>query len=70
MTIGDDIHSSRFDFADVVLDTIVCRKLWEIPVTVDVRAEADRIADWCFRRSVQFLDFGGDFVSRFLREHA
>ncbi len=70
MTIGDDIHSSRFDFADVVLDTIVCRKLWEIPVTVDVRAEADRIADWCFRRAVQFLDFGGDFVSRFLREHA
>ena len=70
MTIGEDIHSSRFDFADVVLDTIVCRKLWEIPVTVDVRAEADRIADWCFRRSVQFLDFGGDFVSRFLREHA
>jgi len=70
MTIGEDIHSSRFDFADVVLDTIVCRKLWAIPVTADVRAGADRIAEWCFRRSVQFLDFGGDFVNRFLREDA
>ena len=53
MTIGEDIHSSRFEFADVVLDTVVCRKLWAIPIATDVRAEADRIADWCFKRSVE-----------------
>jgi hypothetical protein len=70
MTIGEDVHSSRFDFADVVLDTIVCRNLWGIPVTADVRSEANQIADWCFKRSVQFLAFGGDFVTRFLQEHA
>jgi hypothetical protein len=70
ITIGEDIHSCRFEFADVVLDTIVCRNLWQIPVSADVRAEADRISDWCFRKSVQFLDFGGDFVSRFLSDHA
>jgi hypothetical protein len=70
MTIGEDVHSCRFDFADVVIDTIVCRKLWAIPIAADVRAEADRIADWCCTKSVEFLTFGGDFVTRFLQEHA
>ena len=70
MTIGEDIHSCRFDFADVVIDTIVCRKLWAIPIAADVRAEADRISDWCCTKSIEFLTFGGDFVTRFLKEHA
>src|SRR5277367_3837182 len=70
MTIGEDIHSCRFDFADVVIDTIVCRKLWAIPIAADVRTEADRIADWCCIKSIEFLTFGGDFVMRFLQEHA
>jgi hypothetical protein len=70
LTVGEDIHSCRFDFADVVIDTIVCRKLWGIPVGADVREEADRIADWCCTKSIEFLDFGGDFVTRFLQEHA
>ena len=70
MTIGEDVHSCRFDFADVVIDTIVCRKLWAIPIEADVRVEADRIADWCCTKSIEFLNFGGDFVTRFLREHA
>ena len=69
ITIGEDIHSTRFEFADALLDTIVCRKLWRI-VDTDARAEADRISDWCFQKSVQFLDFGDDFVRRFLLEHA
>jgi len=70
VTIGEDIHSCRFEFADEVLDTIVCRKLWQIPLDKDVRVEADRIAGWCFQKSVQFLDFSEDFVCRFLAEHA
>jgi hypothetical protein len=70
MTIGEDVHSCRFDFADVVIDTIVCRKLWAIPIAADVRVEADRIADWCCTKSIEFLTFGGDFVTRFLQEHA
>ena len=70
MTIGEDIHSCRFDFADVVIDTIVCRKLWALPIAADVRAEADRISDWCCTKSMEFLNFGGDFVTRFLQEHA
>jgi hypothetical protein len=60
----------RFEFADVLIDTIVCRKLWAIPLGADVRQEADRIADWCCTKSIEFLDFGGDFVTWFLLEHA
>jgi hypothetical protein len=47
-----------------VLDTIVCRRLWQIPLDKDLRVEADRIADWCFQKSVQFFDFSEDFVWR------
>lgn len=70
LTIGEDIHSSRFEFADIILDTIVCRNLWKIPLGADGRLEADRITEWCFQKSIQFLDFGGEFVRRFLKEHA
>jgi hypothetical protein len=70
MTIGEDIHSCRFEFADIIIDTIVCRNLWKIPIKADGQVEADRISDWCFKKSVQFLDFGGEFVRRFLKEHA
>jgi hypothetical protein len=70
MTIGEDIHSCRFDFADVVIDTIVCRKLWALSIAADVRTEADRISGWCCTKSIEFLNFGGDFVTRFLQEHA
>jgi hypothetical protein len=69
MTLGDDLHSHRFEFADVLIDTIVCRKLWAIPMSADVREEADRISDWCCTKSIEFLDFGGDFVTRFLQDH-
>jgi len=70
ITLGEDIHSSRFEFADAILDTIVCRRLWQIPIKADSRAEADRISDWCFRKSLQFLIFGEDFVRRFLKSYA
>jgi hypothetical protein len=70
ITMGEDIHSTRFDFADDVLDTIVLLKLWQVPVDKDIRAEADRITDWCFQKSLQFFSFGGDFVERFLKECA
>lgn len=63
LTIGEDIHS-------LILDTIVCRNLWKIPLGADVRQEADRITEWCFQKSIQFLDFGGEFVRQFLKAHA
>jgi len=69
ITAGEDIHSTRFEFADYLLDSIVCRQLWKIPPAVEVRPEADRIADWCFKKCVAFLKFGEEFVPKFLREN-
>jgi len=69
MIAGEDIHSTRFEFADDLVDTLVCRKFWGIPADVDLRAEADRIADWCFRKTLRFLEFGQDFVPRYLEKH-
>jgi len=69
MTAGEDIHSTRFDFGDDLLDTIVCRKLWKIPSDADTRPEADRISDWCFQKILRFLEFGEDFVPVFLRKN-
>jgi hypothetical protein len=68
-TTGEDVHSTRFEFADALLDTIVCRKLWGI-LDADARGEADRISDWCFHKSLEFLDFGENFVHLFLSQHA
>jgi hypothetical protein len=69
ITGGPDIHSSRFEFGDVLLDTIVCRQFWNISMDADVQREANRIGDWCFQKSLRYLEFGGEFVPRFLREH-
>lgn len=68
-TIGEDVHSTRFEFADALLDTIVCRKLWGI-LDADANREADRISDWCFQKSIEFLDFGENLVHLFLSQHA
>jgi hypothetical protein len=69
MTAGEDIQSTRFDFGDDLLDTIVCRELWRIPSDADASAEADRISDWCFQKTLRFLEFGEEFVPMFLRKN-
>lgn len=70
MTAGEDIHSTRFEFGDDLLDSIVSRRLWKISRSADVRAEADRIGDWCVCKCREFLLFAQDFVPRFLRGRA
>lgn len=67
MTTGEDIHSTRFEFGDALLDSIVCRKFWEIPSSTDVQAEADRIGEWCFTKCVEYLKFAEEFVPVSLR---
>ena len=40
------------------------------PLAADVRTGADQIADWCHTKSIEFLNFSGDFVLRFFQNHA
>jgi len=68
MTAGEDIHTTRFEFGDALLDSVVCRRLWKIPTNVNFQAEADLIGEWCFTKCVAYLEFAGAFVPVFLRE--
>lgn len=70
LTAGQGIHSTRFEFADDILDSIVVRKLWRIPREKDVRGEADRIGNWCDQKCREFLQFSQEFVPLFLRAHS
>ncbi len=67
MTAGGDIHSTRFEFGDDLIDSIVVRLLWNIPEKTDLRTEADRIGDWCDQMCRSFMVFSSGFVVRFVR---
>ena len=66
ITAGDDQALWRFEAADRIIDSIVVRHLWRIPRTADLRAEADRIADYCADVCLSFLIFGGEFAFGFM----
>jgi hypothetical protein len=70
LTLGTDISLWRFNVADDIVDSIICRKLWRIPQTADLRLEADRITDYCHGVCVNFMDFSSEFAVRYAREYA
>lgn len=70
LTGGGDIHSTRFEFGDDLLDSIVVRRLWKIPRSKDVKTEADRVATWCDEMCRRFLEFSQEFIPCFLRGRA
>jgi len=70
ITCGDNINLWRFHLADDILDSIVCRHIWKIPRTADLRQEADNIADFGGDLCVAFLNFSGEYIFRFVKEHA
>jgi hypothetical protein len=59
---GTEAYLWYFELADRVLDNIVVRQIWEIPLDDDVRAAADDIAVRLGRVREQFVDFAGNFV--------
>ncbi len=67
LTAGGTVQSNRFEFVDDLLDTVVCRKVWEIEEGADRRAEADRIGTWCDQKAREYLRFAGEFVELALR---
>ncbi len=69
MTAGQDIHSTRFEFGDDLIDSIVCRRLWGIPRQANARQEANRIALWCDQKARDFIAFCGGFVPCFFNAH-
>jgi hypothetical protein len=70
ITRGSEPYSWRFTVADDVLDSIVCREIWKIPLDSDLRAEADAAADYGHQIFVDFADFASDFVTKYVRDGA
>jgi hypothetical protein len=70
ITAGDHMSLCRFELADDILDSIVCRHLWKIPRGADLRQEADRCADFGSDLCRSLVDFAGEFIIRFVKEHA
>jgi hypothetical protein len=70
ITLGDDISLWRFELADQIVDSVVCRQIWKIPKNADLRKEADECADFGSDLCKALLDFSGEFIFRYIQEHA
>jgi len=70
ITAGDDVSLWRFEIADDILDSIVCRNIWKIPRDADLQQEANQCSDFGSDLCRSLLDFAGEFIIRFIQEHA
>jgi hypothetical protein len=70
ITRGTEVGLWRSGLADDIEDTIVCRLLWKIPLSVDVEAEANKMAAFGADLCRDFLDFAGELSFRYLRQSA
>ena len=70
ITRGTEPYSWRLTIADDVVDTIVCRQIWNIPEGADLRAEADAASDYGHEIFVAFADFAAEFVTKYVRDGA
>jgi hypothetical protein len=70
ITRGDHITLWRFNLADDIVDSIICRHIWKIPRKADLRQQADQIADFGSNLCVSFLDFCGEFIFSYIQENA
>lgn len=66
------IDKIRYQLADRIVDTIVCRNNFGIPYTVDLqkdRSELDRILDFGARIARDFIRFGGEFIHNYTEKY-
>jgi hypothetical protein len=70
ITLGDDISLSRFEVSDDIVDSIICRQICKIPRQADLGKEIDEIMVWASDIGKSFLDFSGEFIYRYIQDHA
>lgn len=56
----------RFSMADDIVGSIVVRQIWKIPRHADLQIETDKIADEIHSIMLQFLDFSGEFIWKYV----
>ena len=62
ITRGDHAYRWRFSVADAVIDSIVCRKIWEIPREKDLEHEIGLITGEINVLFLSYVDFCGEFI--------
>ena len=67
VTRGSTGQLWHFKVADDVIDSIVVRQIWKIPINSDLREEADKIADRVHQIFLWFIDFSGEFIWLYCR---
>jgi hypothetical protein len=71
VTVGTDLHSSRFDVADAVLDRLVFEGLWGVPrePTDDLQMRVDEVVDWCCTYTRAFATWAAALCGVFFAEN-
>jgi hypothetical protein len=62
ITRGDDVRQWHFQTADVVLDTIVVRELWQVPLDRPSGEGADEAVLKTHQMFLSLMDFAGEFI--------
>lgn len=65
ITRGSHAYKWRFHLADEVVETIVIRKIWEIPNSMDALEESNKITAEINELFLAFVDFCGEFIWKF-----
>jgi len=69
ITRSDDVSCVRFNVADDVIDTLICRFLWKIDDNADLRKEADDASDFGSELCRSFINFCSEFIFIYVKEH-
>ncbi len=70
LTLGMDYYLTRFNLADVVMDSIAVRQIMRIPPDGDVRLQAKRFEEFVNEKCISFLRFVNEFATNYIRKYA
>jgi hypothetical protein len=70
ITLSNDVRFTRYGVADDIIDSITCRQIWAIPSDTDTGAAADLMSDFGWALCLALLNFGQEFVTRYIEEFA
>ena len=66
--LSRDMRISRYVFADDVIDTAVCRRVWNVPETItgeSLMEAANNTIDWVNQRTKAFVGFGSELCGMY-----
>jgi hypothetical protein len=69
ITRSYDVSCLRFNVADDIIDTVVCRFLWKLEGDDDLQKKADETSDFGSDLCKSFINFCSEFIFRYMQEH-